>query len=233
MSPWSCVYWFSVPWTWISVIHNILVVTDHFTRYAKAYPARDQSASTVAKIFCEHYVVHYGLPAQIHSDQGWDFESRLIQHLLVKNTLSLHQKQLGTHLACWCLEEKFVYLWMSFLECLRSVIRVWPITSMLQSWKQVSTEPTNLLLNLLKTVTRKTKEHMTSLWKSKFWKRETGCSWESLVSLESTSCRINGSQYHMLLLERCQAFRAIKWNLKGDQELWKQCIAFMCYPSAI
>lgn len=61
---------------------NILVVTDHFTRYAQAFPAKDQKATTVAKILCERYFVHYGLPARIHSDQGRDFESSLIQDLL-------------------------------------------------------------------------------------------------------------------------------------------------------
>lgn len=61
---------------------NILVVTDHFTRYAQAFPAKDQRASTVAKILCERYFVHYGLPARVHSDQGRDFESKLIQDLL-------------------------------------------------------------------------------------------------------------------------------------------------------
>lgn len=61
---------------------NILVVTDHYTRYAQAFPAKDQKATTVAKILCERYFVHYGLPARIHSDQGRDFESKLIQDLL-------------------------------------------------------------------------------------------------------------------------------------------------------
>lgn len=63
-------------------VANVLVVTDHFTRYAQAYPARDQKALTVAKILVEKFFVHYGLPARIHSDQGRDFESRLIKELL-------------------------------------------------------------------------------------------------------------------------------------------------------
>ena len=61
---------------------NVLVVTDHFTRYAQAFPTKDQRASTVAKVLVEQYFVHYGLPARIHSDQGRDFESRLIKELL-------------------------------------------------------------------------------------------------------------------------------------------------------
>ena len=63
-------------------ISNVLVVTDHYTRYAQAFPATNQKALTVAKILVEKYFVHYGLPARIHSDQGRDFESRLIRELL-------------------------------------------------------------------------------------------------------------------------------------------------------
>lgn len=63
-------------------VANVLVVTDHFTRYAQAFPTTDQRASTVAKVLLEKFFVHYGLPARIHSDQGRDFESQLIKELL-------------------------------------------------------------------------------------------------------------------------------------------------------
>uniref|UniRef100_A0A8C7YML0 Gypsy retrotransposon integrase-like protein 1 n=1 Tax=Oryzias sinensis TaxID=183150 RepID=A0A8C7YML0_9TELE len=63
-------------------IQNVLVITDHFTRYAQAFPTKDQKSVTVAKVLWEKYFVHYGLPARIHSDQGRDFESRLIKELL-------------------------------------------------------------------------------------------------------------------------------------------------------
>ena len=63
-------------------ISNVLVITDHFTRYAQAFPSKNQKALTVAKILVEKYFVHYGLPTRIHSDQGRDFESRLIKELL-------------------------------------------------------------------------------------------------------------------------------------------------------
>ncbi|KAL0188353.1 hypothetical protein M9458_015452, partial [Cirrhinus mrigala] len=59
-------------------ICNVLVIT----HYAQAYPARDQKALTVTKILVEKFFVHYGLPARIHSDQGRDFESKLIKELL-------------------------------------------------------------------------------------------------------------------------------------------------------
>lgn len=61
--------------------NSILAVTDHFLRYAQAYPTKDQKASTVAKVLVEKFFVHYGLPVQIHLDQGRDFESRLVHQL--------------------------------------------------------------------------------------------------------------------------------------------------------
>lgn len=63
-------------------VSNVLVITDHFTRYAQAFPTLNQKALTVAKVLVEKYFVHYGLPSRIHSDQGRDFESRLIKELL-------------------------------------------------------------------------------------------------------------------------------------------------------
>ncbi|KAK3522328.1 hypothetical protein QTP86_003678, partial [Hemibagrus guttatus] len=63
-------------------IGNVLVITDHFTRYAQAFATKDQKALTVAKILCDKFFVHYGLPSRIHSDQGRDFESGLIKELL-------------------------------------------------------------------------------------------------------------------------------------------------------
>lgn len=60
---------------------DILVITDHFTKYAVAIPTRDQKASTVARCLWEHFLVHYGFPERLHSDQGRDFESHTIREL--------------------------------------------------------------------------------------------------------------------------------------------------------
>ena len=62
-------------------IENVLVITDHFTRYAQAIPARNQTAHTTARLLYENFFVHYGFPARIHSDQGANFESKLIKSL--------------------------------------------------------------------------------------------------------------------------------------------------------
>lgn len=60
---------------------NILVITDHFTKFAVAVPTKDQKARTVAKALWENFLVHYGFPSRLHSDQGRDFESRTIREL--------------------------------------------------------------------------------------------------------------------------------------------------------
>jgi transposase InsO family protein len=60
---------------------HILVVTDHFTRYAQAFPTKNQTAKTTAKVLFEQFFIHYGFPERIHSDQGANFESTLIKEL--------------------------------------------------------------------------------------------------------------------------------------------------------
>ena len=60
---------------------NILIITDHFTRYAQAHITSSQKAHVVAKTLWEHFFVHYGFPEKILSDQGRNFESVLISEL--------------------------------------------------------------------------------------------------------------------------------------------------------
>lgn len=60
---------------------DILVITDHFTKFAVAIPMTNQKARTVAKCLWENFMVHYGIPEKLHSDQGPDFESRIIKEL--------------------------------------------------------------------------------------------------------------------------------------------------------
>lgn len=60
---------------------DILILTDHFTKYALAFPTANQKAKTVAKCLWENFIVHYGIPEHLHTDQGPDFESHLIREL--------------------------------------------------------------------------------------------------------------------------------------------------------
>ena len=62
-------------------VENVLVITDHFSRYAQAIPTRNQTARTTARVLFDNFIVHYGFPARMHSDQGQTFESNLISEL--------------------------------------------------------------------------------------------------------------------------------------------------------
>jgi len=60
---------------------NVLVITDHFTRYAQAIPTRNQTARTTAEALFNSFITHYGFPKRLHADQGANFESRVIREL--------------------------------------------------------------------------------------------------------------------------------------------------------
>ena len=62
-------------------IENVLVITDHFTRYTLAYPSKTQTAQATAKILWDNFICHYGFPEKFISGQGRNFESDLIKEL--------------------------------------------------------------------------------------------------------------------------------------------------------
>ena len=59
----------------------MLVVTDHFTKYAQAFPTKSQTASTTAQVVWNNFICHYGFPEKFIFDQGRNFESELIKDL--------------------------------------------------------------------------------------------------------------------------------------------------------
>ena len=60
---------------------HLLIITDHFTRYAQAVHCKHMTAKTTAEAFYNNFIVHYGIPQRIHSDQGANFESHLLKEL--------------------------------------------------------------------------------------------------------------------------------------------------------
>ena len=62
-------------------IKKVLVITDHFTRYALAVLMKDQMAKTVAKVLYERFVVVFSMPVKLLSDWGANFTSALVEQL--------------------------------------------------------------------------------------------------------------------------------------------------------
>ena len=62
-------------------VENVLVITDHFTRYAQAFPTKSQTAKVTAKVLWHNFICHYGFPEKFISDHGRNFESQLIADL--------------------------------------------------------------------------------------------------------------------------------------------------------
>jgi len=60
---------------------NVLVMTDVFSKFTQAVPTRNQEARTVVKVLVNDWFQRFGVPEQIHSDQGHDFESCLVKEL--------------------------------------------------------------------------------------------------------------------------------------------------------
>lgn len=55
----------------------VLVVGDYFSKWIEAYPVPDEKAETVAQKLVMEYVCRFGVPVELHSDQGRNFESQV------------------------------------------------------------------------------------------------------------------------------------------------------------
>ena len=59
----------------------VLVLTDAFTKWTVATPVADQTAKTVVRVLLEEWITKFGVPEQLHSDQGRSFESEVVKGL--------------------------------------------------------------------------------------------------------------------------------------------------------
>ena len=59
----------------------VLVLSDNSTRWRDALPVQNGSAETMAEILKERVFCYLGVPEPIHTDQGAQFESRLMAEL--------------------------------------------------------------------------------------------------------------------------------------------------------
>ena len=59
----------------------ILTVLDHFSKWTEAFAIRNHEAVTVAKLLADQVFARFGIPLQLLSDRGQEFESNLMKEL--------------------------------------------------------------------------------------------------------------------------------------------------------
>jgi transposase InsO family protein len=76
----------------------LLVAVDHFTKWPEAVPLPNQEAATIAEALMTHVFSKFGVCAELFSDQGANFESRLIAE--VCKVLGMHKTHSSSYFPC-------------------------------------------------------------------------------------------------------------------------------------
>ena len=87
-------------------VKNVLVITNHFTRYALAMITKDQTAKTIMRILYKRFIAVFGVPAKILSDCGANFTSILVEELcamfgIQKCRLTAYNEQCNGQVECF------------------------------------------------------------------------------------------------------------------------------------
>ena len=59
----------------------IIIIADYFTKWPEAFAIPNQEATTIANLLVREVVCRYGVPLELHSDQGRNFESTVFAEM--------------------------------------------------------------------------------------------------------------------------------------------------------
>jgi len=71
----------------------IIMVMDHFTKFGFAFLVRNHEAPTVAKYLVERVFLIYGVPLQLLSDRGAEFEGNIFGQLRINLLPTMHWRE--------------------------------------------------------------------------------------------------------------------------------------------
>lgn len=74
----------------------VLVTMDYFTYWPEVYTVPDQSAATTVEKLVEEKFIHLRVPAELHSDQGCNFESKAFGQVCQRLGLKKTRKHCST-----------------------------------------------------------------------------------------------------------------------------------------
>ena len=60
---------------------DVLVMVDAYSKYTLAIVTKDQTAKTISRVLIEQWIRKYGTPERLHSNQGANFLSQVIQEI--------------------------------------------------------------------------------------------------------------------------------------------------------
>ena len=61
--------------------YYIRTYLDHFTMFVEAYPILNKEAETICRVLAIEIFQRFGVPIQLLTDQGWEFDNRLVKGL--------------------------------------------------------------------------------------------------------------------------------------------------------
>ena len=112
----------------------VLGVADYFTKWVEVFPIPNQEARTVATKLVDEVFCRFSMPEQLHSDQGKQFESKVIEeickllHIRKSRTTPYHPQSDG-------LVERFNRTLLSMLACcVDFVVALQSDVSAIQTW---------------------------------------------------------------------------------------------------
>ena len=68
----------------------IVAVIDYFTKWLEIFPLKNAQMTTIAECLATHVFTRHGLPEQIHTDQGPQFESNCFNNFSSPCTSTRH-----------------------------------------------------------------------------------------------------------------------------------------------